>query len=506
MKTNLILILFMLLVSINAKAQNTANQYIVYVQSGTTPAELQSVAALFNSVVVTPPVTGGNLALLEVNYFPFPDPHLPGVNILNINSVLSPCCGTSKIPDEDEIDGGTINYPTDYFSDSGRKGQTCPYDETKIAVRKLSNPVKLALIDTGVEYKDAQNLGYHFANVEEINGPVPDAHGHGTHLGTLVDDIYHQNSNENPLSYAISNVFGSTGNANLAEVLFDIETALLSGSQIINCSFSYPILYGGIDAFELLIESPQGSNALFVVSAGNSGVNIDDSQYTFYPVGFDSENILSVASYRNCNTPSLSGFSNYGQFSVDIAAPGEYIKSRNNMMELVVMSGTSQSTATVSAIAALLGTYLQDFDPILIKCAIMSGAEVHPNLDNYVLSSGILDGPAALEYLFSNCQSMNEPARREHINVNAYSKNLNISPNPVTNDELNISFELNQASSVLIEIINANGAMIQKIEFDGKIGSNEILIDLNKSQLGNFFFVKTTSKEETIINKILNLN
>ncbi len=62
---------------------------------------------------------------------------------------------------------------------------------------------------------------------------------------------------------------------------------------------------------------------LVVAAAGNGGVDgrgDNNDVFPFYPASYDSPNIISVAAINR--TGSLAIFPNYGQVSVDVAAPG----------------------------------------------------------------------------------------------------------------------------------------------------------------------------------------
>lgn len=78
----------------------------------------------------------------------------------------------------------------------------------------------------------------------------------------------------------------------------------------------------------LLKEAIEGSGMLFITSAGNgdednNGYDIDESAY--YPAAFDCNNIITVAAVNSSG--DLAPFSNYGDDSVDLGAPGVDIYS-----------------------------------------------------------------------------------------------------------------------------------------------------------------------------------
>ncbi|MBR8644719.1 S8 family serine peptidase [[Brevibacterium] frigoritolerans] len=102
-----------------------------------------------------------------------------------------------------------------------------------------------------------------------------------------------------------------------SDAIVAIEYAKAKGVKILNNS------WGGGENSQALKDAIKNSGTLFIAAAGNFAENSDTSP--MYPAAYDLPNILSVASINN--TGNLSGFSNYGAKSVDVAAPGESILS-----------------------------------------------------------------------------------------------------------------------------------------------------------------------------------
>jgi subtilisin family serine protease len=153
--------------------------------------------------------------------------------------------------------------------------------------------------------------------------------------------------------------------------------------------------YGGDEngqAIKDAIDAAGNLGILNVFCAQNFSQNSDVSPT--YPACFDSPSILSVAA--TTSSDGLASFSNYGQKSVDLAAPGVNIMSTMPGNGYGSFSGTSFSTPLVAGTAALLLSVNPNLSVADLKSAILATVDLVPALTNKVASNGRLNVARAL--------------------------------------------------------------------------------------------------------------
>jgi subtilisin family serine protease len=216
-----------------------------------------------------------------------------------------------------------------------------------------------------------------------------DEHGHGTHIAGIIgakDGVAPR------VSLMILKYYDteSAGLDNLGNTVRAIRYAVDMGANIINYSGG-GILRNRME--EEAIQYAASKGVLVVAAAGNEGVNSDF--FPFYPADYDLPNILSVAAIDR--TGALLNVSNYGQGSVDVAAPGKNIYSTLPGTRFGYMTGTSQATAFVTGVAALMMAKDESLkDPALLKQRLLSSGRGLASLKGKIGAGQLLNAALAL--------------------------------------------------------------------------------------------------------------
>jgi subtilisin family serine protease len=292
-----------------------------------------------------------------------------------------------------------------------------------------SSNVVIAVIDTGVDYNHPDlaanifsgpicpgGIVCHGINTVPGTGVDPndplDDNGHGTHISGTIGAVGNNsvgvvgiNWNVKILPCKFLNSQGSGDVANAIKCLDFIKSVKDSGTNIVASNNSWG---GGpfSQALQDAIDRQRQSGILFIAAAGNDFA--DNDQIPTYPAGFPLPNIIAVAATDRNDRRAF--FSNIGQHTVHLGAPGQDIVSTFLGGQYAVLSGTSMATPQVTGVAALLAAQDPTLDWRAIKNLILAGGV--PNADlAQTITGRRLDAFGALTCANSTVESRLTPVQ-----------------------------------------------------------------------------------------------
>lgn len=304
---------------------------------------------------------------------------------------------------------------------SGKFGLAAPAAWKLMTQKCEDSQVVIAVIDTGIDTRHPSLLKSLWTNSAELkgrkgfdddgngfvddiygwdfvkkSGDLSDTHGHGTHISGI---IAASESTEGdgfvgvcPGAKILSLRYydpNARGDENLNNTVKAIEYAVAMKVDVINYS-------GGGNSYSSkefgALKKAEAAGILVVAAAGNETNFSDEKPY--YPASYSLSNIISVAALNE------SGFklarSNFGMRTVHLAAPGQSVLSTLPGGSFGYLSGTSQATAFVSGLAAMILTEgRQELSKLsrtervkFVKEQILAGSDPVAQLQGLVATQG----------------------------------------------------------------------------------------------------------------------
>jgi len=473
-----------------AQSSYSANRFLIVFEDNITEDEIDVIMEEFNCTEVwISPIS--QTRLWEVRYFPFE--YTPTDTIIsNINEESSTARSRAEVR-ESGLDYQADKFGGQWGSQAIDKQMDC-FGTLSTQAKTSEFPVSVGIFDTGFTYPENINYpGYYFDIDQHYDYNyltnfvgAHDGHGHGTHIASIIAHLTNASSASDgsalpDVHYFMNKTFDNGGSGYIAEIIYAFEFNVLKGMQIANFSWSFrettdqamlsPLRHS-IEA--VLAKFP----ILIVCAAGNDGEDIDnESNLANWPAAYTFDQILSVTTY-NCRG-KIAEFSNYGSTSIDITAPGTNIPGLTPA-GYDFKSGTSQSTAIVSAIAAILATHQSEFDALEIKCAILESAIPTDALNDIVLTKAYVNAEGALNILGS-CGA--EGRSRNHTTMDSQ-----LYPNPSFNNSIHYKFDSEIDEMCSIKIYNQLGQVILSNNKSSAKGENIWTFNLPQDNAGIYTF------------------
>jgi len=303
-------------------------------------------------------------------------------------------------------------------------------------ITKGSSSVIVAIIDTGIDFNHQDLAANVWSNPSTFSGTINgatvscaagthgfnaiaqtcdplDDNGHGSHVSGTIGAVGNNGVGVVGVNWTVQlmacKFLDQNGNGNTSDAItcLDFVKAMKdSGQNVIATNNSW----GGADFSQALsdaVAAQMNDGVLFVAAAGND--TSDNDLLPVFPASLDLPNVISVAATTRLDL--LAGFSDVGQHSVHLGAPGQEILSTTPNNTYSVFSGTSMATPHVTGVAALLAAQDPTRDWRAIKNLILAGGDVIPAL-NQTISGRRLDAFGSMNCANTVIESRLQPTQR----------------------------------------------------------------------------------------------
>ena len=329
----------------------------------------------------------------------------------------------------------------------------------------------VSVFDTGIDKNHPDLKDNLWLNPGEVannnidddgNGYVDDIHG----VTVLSGNRIHGTSVAGTICAQGNNGYGVVGSAwdcelmdvqsvgsfddTASAVVLGLDYALDKGSRLSNHSWR---LYIFSQALADAVDRAEQAGHLLVVAAGNEGRDIEQSPC--YPCSLPNDNIITVAA-STLNESRIS-YSSFGNVSVDLAAPTEFITTSTGNGYLN-FSGTSQSTPVVTGAVALLWSQVPHWNFRQVRNHLLNNTRPSTYWTGLTTTGGILDMGAMMSNLVVTPQFTVE------------NKQLSES---IGTAQITVSIGIASAQQLSIDVTTANDTALSGADY---IGANTSLV------------------------------
>ncbi len=241
----------------------------------------------------------------------------------------------------------------------------------------FGNGVKVATIDTGIDYNHDDLVGLYQGGFDFVNNDADpmDDHFHGTHVaGTIaanLNGVGVAGVAPGVLIWALKG-FNSGGSGTISDLIAAVDWTTVNDMDVVNNSWT-----GSGSTLEAVFQASRDSGVIHVCAAGNA--------FGLFGVQEPAKYSSTYAISATDSTNAIADFSNRGP-EIDLAAPGVDVLSTNLGGGTVLASGTSMACPHVVGVVALVladgglvdsdgdGTLFTEVRDRLAKTALHLGA------------------------------------------------------------------------------------------------------------------------------------
>ncbi|PIK13739.1 S8 family serine peptidase [Halobacteriovorax sp. JY17] len=297
--------------------------------------------------------------------------------------------------------------------------------------------VRIAVIDTGIDYNHPDLKDQMWTNEAELNGEAGvdddgngyvddihgydfanndgdprDGHSHGTHCAGTIGAAHNSIGVAGIMAdveFVAIKFLTDSGSGSTEGAIKSIDYATKMNVDLMSNSWGGG---GRSQALEDAIQRAADKGIVFTAAAGNSSTDNDSRPH--YPSNYDVKNVISVAA--TTSSDSLASFSCYGRNTVHIAAPGHNILSTVKDGGYASYSGTSMATPHVSGAIGLLIAQEGRMDVEELRNRLMATSEPLSALRGKTINAGRLNAYNLLTNTVPT-RNMPNPANWETVSI-----------------------------------------------------------------------------------------
>ena len=322
-----------------------------------------------------------------------------------------------------------------------------------------SADVVVAVPDSGVEYTHPDLAPNVFRNEAECDGdgvdddsngyvddcfgidpttpdsdPIDDD-GHGTHVAGIIGAVGNDGIGVAGINWQVRilacKMLNAAGSGTIAEALecLDYITAMKTrGVNVVAMNASWAT-NGFSQALLDSIEAVQQAGILVVAAAANAATDV--ASCPVYPAGFEMPGLLAVAATDL--TDELSDYSNFGEGTVHLGAPGGGLAIQTLVRSTWLnggyanRTGTSMAAPHVTGVAALLRAQDPLRDWKAIQNLLMAGGDPNASLGTTTISGRRLNARGALECVDSEVVAGLHPHGRHFVTTEGAPYSMSLS-------------------------------------------------------------------------------